>query len=99
MSLRRIYGRLILAVMAGSLAATTWGTSTGTGGGRKALPHHCNSDELQNQSCTNPGSCYNACAFWCRQSLQECRACCAAFPAGSGARQRCNQECNSVWEQ
>ncbi len=69
------------------------------GGGVGALPHHCNSDELQNQSCTNPGNCYNACAFWCRTLYQQCRACCAAFAAGTAARQRCYTECDQVWQQ
>jgi len=55
----------------------------------------CTSEELQNTSCTNPGNCRNACAFWCRDSKQQCRACCQAFRAPS--RSDCLSRCDEVW--
>ncbi len=54
----------------------------------------CDSDELQNQSCTNPGNCRNACAFWCGSS-RECRQCCQAFRRPS--RNDCLSRCDEVW--
>lgn len=59
------------------------------------VAHHCDSAELQDKSCTNPGNCFNACAFWCT-SAQSCASCCAAFPMGSPARQDCRAECDAI---
>jgi hypothetical protein len=67
------------------------------GGSAGRNPHHCDSDELQNKSCTAPGNCWNACAFYC-DSAQKCSQCCSAFLGG--AKDNCNDECDSIpWEQ
>lgn len=68
------------------------------GGAVAAVGKHCNSEELQGLSCTNPGNCYNACAFYC-STRQACYQCCTAFPPQSGARQSCQAECDKIpWE-
>lgn len=74
-------------------------TSTGGGGVDPADPVDvgtkvCDSEELQRTSCTNPGNCRNACAFWCN-SARECRSCCQAFRLPS--RRDCLDRCDEVW--
>lgn len=54
----------------------------------------CDAQQLQDTSCTNPGNCRNACAFWC-DSARQCRACCQAFRRPS--RSDCMDRCDEVW--
>ncbi len=60
-------------------------------------PKHCDSDELQDKSCTAPGECVNACAFWCSESKSTCYRCCVAFSRSNTAFETCRPLCDDVW--
>lgn len=55
----------------------------------------CDSTRLEGLSCTNPGRCVNACAFWCG-SATTCRQCCMGFDRAV-ARRACQEDCTAVW--
>lgn len=62
---------------------------------QQPIHKHCNSEELQDKSCTNPGNCVNACAFWCTNA-EHCAQCCTAFEAGTIGRTKCLADCDSI---
>ena len=87
-----------LSLVAVGLAAMIFLTTSATGAAALRLeeelyPHHCNSAQLQNVSCPNPGHCTNACAFHCGLNTPECSTCCAAFALGTDGRQDCDDAC------
>jgi len=59
-------------------------------------PSMCFSSNLQDKSCTTPGSCMNACAFHCSSSLNACNNCCLNFTGSQ--RTSCQYQCSLAWD-